>query len=76
MNAVTFPSKFLPSVKKMLIEGLKGQYMMISGDSMYMKNRDFDSYYSMPDDIRWDGTIVAFRIPYKSSQFNYINFIE
>lgn len=62
--------------KKMLIEGLQGQYLMISGDSLYMKNREFDNFYSLPEGIRWNGTIVAFRIPYQSSKFNYINYIE
>ena len=62
--------------KQMLIEGLGGQYLMISGSSLYFKCPVFDSFYSMPDGLRWGGTIVAMRIPYQSSTFNYINYIE
>ncbi|HBJ77402.1 MAG TPA: hypothetical protein DDY68_06550 [Porphyromonadaceae bacterium] len=62
--------------KKMLIEGLQGEYLMISGNSIYTKNRNFDKFYTLPHKIRWNGTIVAFRIPYQSAEFNYINYLE
>jgi len=62
--------------KKMLIGGLQGQYLMISGNSLYMKDRNLDSFYSLPEGIRWNGTIVAFRIPFQSPEFNYINYID
>lgn len=62
--------------KRMLIEGLGGQYLMLSGGCFYLKTPDFDSFYSLPDGLRWNGTMVAFRIPYNVDKFNYINFIE
>jgi anti-sigma regulatory factor (Ser/Thr protein kinase) len=62
--------------KQMLIQGLGGQYLMISGCSLYLKSRNLDTFYSMPHGLRWNGTIVALRIPYHSSSFNYINYIE
>ena len=62
--------------KQMLIQGLGGQYLMISGSSLYIKTRNLDSFYSMPNGLRWNGTIVALRIPYHSTTFNYINYIE
>lgn len=62
--------------KQMLIQGLGGQYLMISGGSLYLKSPNLDSFYSMPSGLRWDGTIVALRIPYNSSTFNYIDYIE
>ena len=62
--------------KQMLIQGLGGQYLMISGSSLYIKTLNLDSFYSMPHGLRWNGTIVALRIPYYSSSFNYINYIE
>ena len=60
----------------MLIQGLSGQYLMISGSSLYIKTLNLDSFYSMPHGLRWNGTIVALRIPYHSASFNYINYIE
>lgn len=62
--------------KKMLIHGLGGQYLMISGCSLYLKSCNLDTFYSMPHGLRWNGTIVALRIPYHSASFNYINYIE
>lgn len=62
--------------KQMLIQGLGGQYLMISGSSLYIKSHLLDSFYAMPSGLRWKGTIVALRIPYHSDTFNYINYIE
>ena len=62
--------------KQMLIQGLGGQYLMISGSSLYIKSRNLDSFYAMPHGLRWNGTIVALRIPYHSDIFNYIDYIE
>ena len=62
--------------KQMLINGLGGQYLMMSGSSLYVKSLNIDSFYSMPNGLRWNGTIVALRIPYNVPTFNYINYIE
>lgn len=62
--------------KHMLIQGLGGQYMMISGNSLYLRSQLLDSFYAMPNGLRWNGTIVALRIPYRSKTFNYIDYIE
>ena len=81
-----FSSKNLPDAenrgygiytsKRMLTEGLGGQYLLLSGGSFYLKTPCFDSFYSLPDGLRWNGTIVALRIPYIVDKFNYINYIE
>ena len=60
----------------MLTEGLGGQYLILSGGSFYIKTPVLNSFYSLPDGLRWNGTIVALRIPYNISQFNYIDYIE
>ena len=62
--------------KGMLVDGLGGQYLMISGEGLYFKSPGYDSFFRMPRGLRWNGTIVAMRIPYEKSQFNYINYIE
>ena len=62
--------------KRMLVEGLGGQYLMISGSSFYFNGNGFDNFYSLPPGLRWLGTIIALRIPYQVSSFNYINYIE
>lgn len=62
--------------KRMLVEGLGGQYLMISGSCFYLRSAGLDNVYSMPDGLRWNGTVVALRIPFGSTRFNYINYIE
>lgn len=62
--------------KNMLVDGLGGQYLMISGESLYFKRPGYDSFFRLPDGLRWNGTIVAMRIPYQSVQFNYIHYLE
>ncbi len=62
--------------KKMLIDGLGGQYMMMSGSTGYMKSRKIDEFFTLPRGLRWSGTIIALRIPYQAPLFNYINYIE
>ena len=62
--------------KRMLVEGLGGQYLMLSGSCIYLKSLGLDNVYSVPDGLRWNGTVVALRIPINSSVFNYINYIE
>lgn len=62
--------------KKMLIEGLNGQYMIMSGSALYMKSKSMDEFFVLPDGLKWNGTIVALRIPYQVTAFNYINYIE
>lgn len=64
------------TTKKMLIDGLGGQYMMLSGSAVHIKSRDIDNNLNLPENIRIDGTIVAMRIPYQKNNFNYINYIE
>ena len=58
------------TVKKMLTTGLHGQYLIASGDSLYVKGRGYDNYYHIPAGLRWDGTIVALRIPYQDNETN------
>lgn len=62
--------------KRMLVEGLGGQYLMISGGNFYLKTPGFDSFYSLPAGLRWNGTIIALRIPYNVEKFNYVNYLE
>lgn len=62
--------------KKMLIEGLQGQYMMMSGSAIYLKKREFDRILELPGGMRWNGTIIALRIPYQNQDFQYNRYFE
>lgn len=63
--------------KRMLVEGLGGQYLMVSGNSFYHKGLNFERFICLPKGFLWNGTLAAFRIPTNHiTTFNYINYIE
>lgn len=62
--------------KKMLVEGLDGAFVMLSGTAMYLYNRVENRFIELPHGLRCPGTIVAFRVPYINGNFNYINYVE
>ncbi|MBE6186072.1 MAG: hypothetical protein IJN45_07070 [Alistipes sp.] len=62
--------------KNMLVKGLGGNFIMMSGNAVHLYNSEHRKFIEMPDNIRWDGTIIALRIPYINKEFQYINYIE
>jgi len=62
--------------KKMIIGGLSGNFIMLSGNALYLKSREVDQSTALPDIVNWQGTIVAMRIPYVNKRFDYIDFVE
>ncbi len=62
--------------KKMLIDGLGGHYVMISGEAIHLKSSELDKFLLLPEQFRWNGTIIAFRIPYNNKAFSYVNYLE
>lgn len=61
--------------KNMLIDGLKGNFIMMSGNALHLHNSESKHFIDTPF-IRFNGTIIALRIPYMNKNFNYINHIE
>ena len=49
---------------------------MMSGNALHIYNSKDRRFIGMPHDIRWNGTIIALRIPYVNKEFQYINYIE
>lgn len=62
--------------KKMLVEGLGGSFIMMSGNALHLYNSESRKFIEMSEIIRWNGTIIALRIPYVNKNFRYINYIE
>lgn len=62
--------------KKMLIDGLDGSFIMMSGNALHLYNSEHQKFIETPSNIRWDGTIIALRMPYLNKDFHYINYIE
>ena len=62
--------------KKMLIDGLNGSFIMMSGNALHLYNFEHQKFIETPLGIRWNGTIIALRMPYLNKDFHYINYIE
>ncbi len=62
--------------KKMLVDGLGGSFVMMSGNALHLHNSECGRFIETPPAIRWDGTIIALRVPYVNKNFQYINYIE
>ena len=62
--------------REMLVNGLSGNYVMLSGNALYLKSKTIERFMVLPDIATWQGTIVAMRIPYVNASFNYIDFVE
>lgn len=62
--------------REMLVDGLSGNYVMLSGNVLYLKSKTIERFIVLPDIATWQGTIVAMRIPYVNTSFNYIDFVE
>ncbi|MBP9480465.1 MAG: hypothetical protein KBF15_03260 [Parabacteroides sp.] len=60
----------------MLVDGLSGNYVMLSGNALYLKSKTIERFMVLPDIATWQGTIVAMRIPYVNASFYYIDFVE
>lgn len=43
--------------RKMLVDGLNGQYIMISGSAMYIRNKSVDQFIALPNEIHWKGSL-------------------
>lgn len=62
--------------KKMLVDGLNGSFVMMSGNALHLYNSEYKRFIETPSNIRWEGTIIALRVPYINNHFQYINYIE
>jgi len=63
--------------KKMLVNGLKGKYLLFSGKAFLLKTIDKEEVIEIPDDYYWKGTLVQLRIPYVGDlSFNPSDYYE
>lgn len=63
--------------KEMLIKGLDGHFIiMMSGQCLHVYNSTENHYIELPPNISWKGTIIALRIPYCNSDFQYLEYVE
>ena len=67
----------IPTSKKMLVEGMKGAFFMLSGGAFHRYENGINVYIDLEGQFYWRGTIVLLRIPTSMPKgFNYINYLE
>ena len=66
----------ISSSKKMLADGLKGAFFMLSGGAFHRHDINTSVYVALPSSIYWEGTIILMRIPIKVPlEFEYNKYI-
>lgn len=63
--------------REMVVDGLKGRFFMLSGTAFYRYADNNINAVNIPEDFRWNGTIILLRIPTEApSGFEFYNYVE
>lgn len=63
--------------RRMLVNGLKGTYFLLSGAALYVYTNDFEQIIPLTRNVYWSGTMLALRIPQiVPAGFNYYKYLE
>lgn len=63
--------------RSLIVEGLKGEFFILSGGSFYRHDPQGETLVDLPDAIRWDGTVVLLKIPTAiPREFNIYDYIS
>lgn len=63
--------------KRMLVDGLGGQFFMLSGGAFHRYDTNGSVFVNLPPDICWNGTITLMRIPVSApAGFDYHKYVK
>lgn len=66
----------ISTTKKMLVDGLKGDFFMFSGNAFHRHNLEHCEFVNLPENISWGGTIILMRIPIEVDEnFDYNKYV-
>lgn len=67
----------LPTTKKMLAEGMKGSFLIVSGNAFHRHDPHGQQTVELQQGLGWDGTFVLLKIPVSlPDNFNYLNYAD
>lgn len=67
----------LPTTKKMLAEGMKGSFLIVSGNASHRHDQHREQTAELREGLGWDGTFVLLKIPVTLPEnFNYLYYAE
>lgn len=65
------------TTRKMLVEGLKGSFLLYSGNSFFLQTQTREDIIELSEDFSYPGCIVNLRIPtFNLSNFDIYKFVE
>lgn len=63
--------------RRMLVDGLGGNYFIYSGNAFYVWNEKIERIASLDEQYNWKGTFIVMRIPKVANvKFNYVDYLE
>ncbi|MEX0934965.1 MAG: hypothetical protein WDZ70_01410 [Candidatus Paceibacterota bacterium] len=65
----------LHTSKEMVCKGLKGEFALITGDTMFVATGEEDKVIPLPD-FNWKGVIISYRIPKPKEGVDYRKYVE
>ncbi len=67
----------LSTSRKMLVNGLKGKFLLWSGSAMFIQTVENEEILSLEDDFKFQGCLISLRIPtFNNKEFNFYEFTE
>jgi hypothetical protein len=67
----------LSTSRKMLVEGLKGKFLLFSGSAMFIQTIEKEEIASFETNFKFNGCYVALRIPtFNNKEFDFYKYIE
>ena len=67
----------ISSNAKWIVNGLGGEFSIISGKALYIENVSTSQIFSLPENVEWAGTMIAVRIPMNVPEtFNIYDYIS
>ena len=67
----------IPTSKRMLVEGMKGSFFMLSGGAFHRYENGTNDYIDLGGQFYWHGTIILLKIPTVTPRgFSYIDYLE
>lgn len=65
----------LSTSQRVVCEALRGQFLFLTGDSVFFNTERHSSIVQLPD-FSWDGVIIAYQIPYPQGPIDITPYIE
>lgn len=67
----------ISSNAKWIVDGMGGEFSIISGKALYVESRLTSKIFSIPENVEWPGTMISVRIPMNVPEtFNIYDYIS